>query len=57
MQQNLFDSHDTQRFTSYIVNHDIARFRTWGDYFNKTKATNPDYNTRKPTVEEYAIQN
>ncbi|MFZ1824960.1 MAG: alpha-amylase family glycosyl hydrolase, partial [Chitinophagales bacterium] len=56
VQQNLFDSHDTQRFTSYIVNHDIARFRTWGDYFNKTKATNPDYNTRKPTVEEYAIQ-
>lgn len=56
VQQNLFDSHDTQRFTSYIVNHDIARFRTWGDYFNKTKATNPDYNTRKPTAQEYAIQ-
>ncbi|MBK6732120.1 MAG: glycoside hydrolase family 13 protein [Bacteroidetes bacterium] len=56
VQQNLFDSHDTQRFTSYIVNHDIARFRTWGDYFNKTKANNPDYNARKPTAQEYEFQ-
>lgn len=56
VQQNLFDSHDTQRFTSYIVNHDIARFRTWGEYFNKTKASNADYDARKLTADEYAIQ-
>jgi glycosidase len=54
--QNLYDSHDTQRFTSYLHNPDIARFRTWGEYFNKTHATNPEYNTGKPTEEEYKIQ-
>jgi len=54
--QNLYDSHDTQRFTSYLHNSDVARFRTWGDYFNKTKATNPDYNTGKPTEAEYRQQ-
>jgi cyclomaltodextrinase len=41
--QNLFDSHDTQRFTSFLNNPDVARFRTWGDYFNKTKANNKAY--------------
>ena len=56
VQQNLFDSHDTQRFVSYIVNHDVAYFRDWGDYFNKTRANNPDYDERKPTEEEYRIQ-
>ncbi|MCB9019519.1 MAG: glycoside hydrolase family 13 protein [Chitinophagales bacterium] len=56
VQQNLFDSHDTQRFTSYIVNHDVAYFRDWGDYFNKTRANNPAYDERKPTKEEYRIQ-
>lgn len=55
-QQNLFDSHDTQRFVSYIANGDIARFRQWGEYFNKTKATQPGYNTQKPGTREYAIQ-
>lgn len=54
--QNLFDSHDTQRFTSYLVNSDIARFRTWGEYFNKTKAENPVYSTRKPDEEDYKKQ-
>jgi glycosidase len=56
VQQNLYDSHDTQRFTSFLVNHDIARFRTWGAYFDKTKATNPDYKVRKPYQSEYRIQ-
>ncbi len=54
--QNLFDSHDTQRFTSYLHNPDVARFRTWGEYFNKTHANNPAYNSGKPTEEEYRIQ-
>ncbi len=56
VQQNLYDSHDTQRFTSYIVNHDIAYFRDWGDYFGKTKADNPTYNVRKPTEADYRLQ-
>jgi glycosidase len=56
VQQNLFDSHDTQRFTSYIVNHDVAYFRQWGDYFGKTKADNRLYDVRKPTEAEYRIQ-
>jgi cyclomaltodextrinase / maltogenic alpha-amylase / neopullulanase len=54
--QNLYDSHDTQRFTSFLHNPDIARFRTWGEYFNKTKAENPAYNTSKPTATEYQKQ-
>lgn len=54
--QNLFDSHDTQRFTSYLHNPDVARFRTWGEYFNKTHATNPEYNSGKPTDAEYRQQ-
>jgi len=54
--QNLFDSHDTQRFTSFLNNPDVARFRTWGDYFNKTKATNKAYNTNKPNAEAYQKQ-
>lgn len=54
--QNLYDSHDTQRFTSYLVNNDVARFRTWGDYFNKTKAENPVYNTSKPDALAYKKQ-
>ncbi len=54
--QNLYDSHDTQRFTSYLINNDVARFRTWGDYFNKTKAENPVYNTSKPDALAYKKQ-
>lgn len=49
--QNLYDSHDTQRFTSFLHNPDVARFRTWGDYFNATKATNSAYDTGKPDAE------
>lgn len=54
--QNLFDSHDTQRFTSFLNNPDVARFRTWGDYFNKTKATNKVYATNKPDALAYQKQ-
>ncbi|MBK7443041.1 MAG: hypothetical protein IPI65_16460 [Bacteroidetes bacterium] len=51
--QNLYDSHDTQRFTSYLVIMMLPRFRTWGDYFNKTKAENPVYNPAKPDALVY----
>ncbi|MBK9457316.1 MAG: glycoside hydrolase family 13 protein [Bacteroidetes bacterium] len=54
--QNLFDSHDTQRFTSFLNNPDVARFRTWGDYFNKTKANNKAYDTNKPDALAYQKQ-
>ena len=54
--QNLFDSHDTQRFTSFLNNPDVARFRTWGDYFNKTKATTKVYATNKPDALAYQKQ-
>lgn len=54
--QNLFDSHDTQRFTSFLENPDVARFRTWGEYFNKTKAVNPAYSTAKPDSAAYRLQ-
>ena len=54
--QNLYDSHDTQRFTSFLHNPDIARFHTWGEYFNATKSTNLAYNVGKPTEEEYKRQ-
>jgi len=54
--QNLFDSNDTQRFTSFLKNPDVARFRTWGEYFNKTKAVNPIYSTGKPDTAAYRLQ-
>ncbi len=52
VQQNLFGSHDTQRFTSHIVNRDKFKIRDWGKTFNLTKGSNPNYDTRKPTKEE-----
>lgn len=56
VQQNLFDSHDANRIGSAIVNRDLGRYGDWGDYFGKSKATNPDYSTRKPTAEEQKVQ-
>ncbi|MFN3528800.1 MAG: glycoside hydrolase family 13 protein [Bacteroidia bacterium] len=56
VQQNLFGSHDANRLASHIVNRDFARYADWGEYFGKSKADNPHYNTRKPTEAEYDIQ-
>lgn len=55
VQQNLFDSHDTNRFLSHIVNKDLGRFRDWGKYFGLSKGDNPNYDTRKPTANEIQI--
>jgi glycosidase len=52
VQQNLFGSHDTQRFASHIVNRDKYKIRDWGKTFNLTKGSNPNYDTRKPIREE-----
>jgi glycosidase len=55
VQQNLFDSHDTQRLSSHIVNRDKYKIRNWGKSFSLTMGSNPNYNTRKPTGEEFNL--
>jgi len=55
VQQNIFDSHDTQRLASHIVNRDKYKMRDWGNTFNLTKGSNHDYDTRKPTQEEIKL--
>lgn len=54
--QNLFGSHDTNRIASHIVNRNLGRYRNWGEYFGKSKAENPDYDTGKPNAGERRIQ-
>ena len=55
VQQNLFDSHDTNRLLSHIVNRDIGSFRDWAKYYGISKGDNPKYDTRKPTEDEIRI--
>lgn len=55
VQQNLFDSHDTNRLLSHIVNRDLGSFRDWGKYFSLSKGDNPNYDTRKPNEYELKI--
>ncbi|HXG67752.1 MAG TPA: glycoside hydrolase family 13 protein, partial [Blastocatellia bacterium] len=55
-QQNLFGSHDTNRIGSHIVNRDKWPYSHWSDYHRKSKASNPNYDTRKPTAEELRVQ-
>ena len=45
--QNLYDSHDTQRVLSHLVNKDKYKIRNWGNTFEKSKGSNSDYNTQK----------
>ena len=42
VQQNLFDSHDTTRLASHIVNSELHAYSDWAKYFNLSKAENPD---------------
>ncbi len=53
--QNLFDSHDTNRLLSHIVNKNIWQFRNWGTYFQRSAGANKEYLTIKPGKEEYDI--
>ena len=54
---NLFDSHDVNRISSYIVNRGIGLFRNWNKYSNISKAIdNPEYNVRKPNEEDIHLQ-
>ncbi len=54
--QNLYDSHDTNRLGSHIVNREKSHYREWGEYFNFSRGSNPDYNTGKPSREDYRLQ-
>jgi glycosidase len=47
-QQNLFDSHDTDRVASMFVNPDLSY-----DGQNRLQDTGPDYNPRKPNETEW----
>ena len=55
VQQNLFDSHDTNRLLSHIVNRDIGSYRDWAKYYGLSKGDNPKYDTRKPNDYEISI--
>ena len=54
--QNLLGSHDTDRLASRIVNRDLGGGRRWWDFYQRSKADNPDYDTRKPSPEERRTQ-
>ena len=48
VQQNLLDSHDTDRFASMFVNPDLPY-----DRFNRIQDNGPNYNPAKPTAEQW----
>ena len=56
VQQNLFGSHDANRIGSHIVNRDKEAYRNWGKYFEFSRGSNPNYDIRKPNVDELKIQ-
>lgn len=56
VQQNLFDSHDTQRIGSQIVNKDFCSPRDWSNFFEKSKGDKEEYHTTKPYEEDYQVQ-
>lgn len=53
---NLLDSHDTPRVTSSIHNPELVSFSTWGDFLGESRSSNPDFDTRRPSEEEYRLQ-
>ncbi len=54
--QNLLGSHDTDRLASRIVNRDKKAMRDWIKYYEWSKGATPEYETRKPTAEEFHTQ-
>ncbi|MCF8268218.1 MAG: alpha-glucosidase C-terminal domain-containing protein, partial [Ignavibacteriales bacterium] len=54
--QNLFDSHDTNRLLSHIINADIGNYRDWGRYYGLSRGSNPDYSVRAPGEDHLRIQ-
>jgi glycosidase len=58
VQQNLLDSHDSNRIGSHIVNRAGANIRQWDAYCQWSSVEkNPSYDTRKPTAEERRLHN
>ena len=51
--QNLLGSHDTDRIASRIANHDSPGIRNWGQWHEKAKGNNPDYDTSKPSDTDF----
>jgi len=57
VQQNLLDSHDTNRVTSHIKNPDGEAYRNGDVYHRNSKARyNPAYDTSRPAEKDYAVQ-
>jgi len=55
--QNLFNSHDSNRIGSHIVNRGIGDYRDWHSYIQISKAIeNRNYSPRKPTEDAIALQ-
>lgn len=54
--QNLLGSHDTDRLASRIVNRELGGQYRWWEYFNRSKAENGEYDTRKPDSHEEQIK-
>lgn len=54
--QNLFDSHDSNRLASHIVNGQAVWEEAWHDYHNTSKAANASYDTRRPNADELKTQ-
>ena len=54
--QNLFDSHDSNRLASHVVNGQAVWDEAWHGYHNTSKAANQKYDTRKPNAEEIKTQ-
>lgn len=55
--QNLFNSHDSSRIASHIVNRGIGHYGDWGRYFGLSKPLdNPKYQQRKPNAIDIRLQ-
>jgi cyclomaltodextrinase / maltogenic alpha-amylase / neopullulanase len=55
--QNLFDSHDSNRLASHIVNQGKTNFRDWPNYHLQSQVSqNPNYLVRKPNEQERQLQ-
>ncbi|MBL8046501.1 MAG: alpha-glucosidase C-terminal domain-containing protein [Anaerolineales bacterium] len=56
VQQNLLDSHDTNRVASHIVNRGRLSYRNWQTNQPQSQVNNnPQYDTRAPNAEDKAI--
>lgn len=57
VQQNLIDSHDSNRVGSHIRNPDGVPYRAWSDYHPASQVSkNPAYDVRKPEARDVAVQ-